>query len=161
MNISLIVAASSNGVIGAGGELPWHLPDDFAHFKATTMGKPIVMGRKTWESIGQALPGRTNIVITRQHAYEADGAVIVASLDAALAVEPAEEIFVIGGGQIYDEALPRASRVYLTRVDAEIDGDTHFPALNDSEWALTASRAHAADERHAYAFDIRQYDRRY
>ena len=142
------------------GELPWHLPDDFAHFKAVTMGKPIVMGRKTWESIGRALPGRTNIVVTRRSGYEAEGAVVVNSVEAALAVEDAEEVMIIGGGQLYAELLPRADRVYLTRVDTELNGDTFFPALDDGEWTLVSSEPHPADERHAYGFDIRLYDRR-
>ncbi|MDX1508215.1 MAG: type 3 dihydrofolate reductase [Woeseiaceae bacterium] len=160
MKISLIVAASANGVIGARGELPWHLPDDFAHFKAVTMGKSIVMGRKTWESIGRALPGRSNIVVTRQAGYEAQGAVVVDSIDRALAVEEADEIMIIGGGQLYAELLPRADRVYLTHVDTELDGDTFFPPLDDRDWELVSAEPHAADDRHAYAFEIRQYDRR-
>lgn len=160
MKISLIVAASANGVIGARGELPWHLPDDFAHFKAVTMGKPIVMGRKTWESIGRALPGRSNIVVTRQAGYEAEGAVVVDSIEAALSVEEAAEFMIIGGGQLYAELLPRADRVYLTHVDTELDGDTFFAPLDDRDWELVSAEPHAADDRHAHAFEIRQYDRR-
>ena len=124
------------------------------------MGKPIVMGRKTWESIGRPLPGRTNIVLTRQPGYEAAGAVVVDSIDSALDVADADEIMIIGGGQLYTELLPRAHRVYLTRINAEIEGDTFFPKLDQDEWELASSIAHDADERHAHSFEIRRYDRR-
>ena len=161
MKISLIVAASANGVIGADGELPWHLPDDFRYFKQVTMGKPIVMGRRTWESIGRPLPGRQNIVVTRQPDFEAAGATVADSPDAAVAAaEEAGELMIIGGGEIYRRFLPVADKVYLTSVDAEVEGDTHFPALDDSEWALESSERHEADERHAYAFEFRVYGRR-
>ncbi len=161
MKISLIVAASANGVIGVDGELPWHLPDDFRFFKQVTMGKPIVMGRRTWESIGRPLPGRQNIVITRQSGFEAPGASVVDSPEAAVeAVNDADEVMIIGGGEIYRRFLPMADRVYLTRVDADIEGDTFFPALEDSEWKVESSEAHATDERHAYAFEFRVYSRR-
>lgn len=161
MRISLIVAASSNGVIGADGGLPWHLPDDFRYFKQTTMGKPIIMGRRTWASIGRALPGRLNIVLTRSKSYHADGAIVAGSPDEALAAAAdAEEVFVIGGGEIYALFLDRASRIHLTRVDARIEGDTRFPGLDPAEWQLTSAEAHPADERHAYAFEFRVYDRR-
>ena len=119
--ISIIVAASTNNVIGVQGELPWRLSDDLKRFKAVTMGKPIIMGRKTWESIGRALPGRQNIVITRQPDYLADGCDVVESVDEAIAAAgDADEVMVIGGSQIYDMALPLASRLYLTRVHAEV-----------------------------------------
>jgi len=160
VRISLIVAAASNGVIGANGELPWHLPDDFRWFKAQTLGKPVVMGRRTWESLGRALPGRTNIVVTRDIAYAADGAVVVHSVEQAIAAAgEAEELMVIGGGELYRAFLPRASRVYLTVVDAEVHGDTTFPALDDSEWRQVSAESHPADARHAYAFEFRVYDR--
>ncbi len=160
MKISLIVAASANGVIGAGGELPWHLPDDFRFFKEVTMGKPIVMGRRTWESIGRPLPGRQNIVITRQSGFEAPGASVVDSPEAAVeAAGEAEEVMIIGGGEIYRRFLPLADRVYLTRVDADIDGDTFFPDLEEGEWTVESREPHDADERHAYAFEFRVYGR--
>ena len=160
MRISLIVAASANGVIGADGELPWHLPDDFRFFKQVTMGKPIVMGRRTWESIGRPLPGRQNIVITRQTGFEATGASVVDSPEAAVeAAGDQDEIMIIGGGEIYRRFLPMADRVYLTRVDATIEGDTFFPALDEGEWAVDSSERHDADERHAYAFEFRVYSR--
>ncbi len=161
MKISLIVAASANGVIGASGELPWHLPDDFRFFKQVTMGKPIVMGRRTWESIGRPLPGRQNIVITRQSGYEATGASVVDSPEAAVeAAEGADEIMIIGGGEIYRRFLPLADRVYLTRVEADVEGDTFFPTLGEAEWTVESSERHEADERHAYAFTFRTYRRR-
>lgn len=161
MRISLIVAASANGVIGTAGGLPWHLPDDFRYFRQTTMGSPVIMGRRTRESIGRALPGRRNIVLTRSRDYSADGAVVAGSVDEALAAAgDADEVFVIGGGEIYSLFLDRAARVYLTRVDARIEGDTYFPALDPDEWQLTSAEAHAPDERHAWGFEFRVYDRR-
>ncbi len=161
MRISLIVAASSNGVIGAGGTLPWHLPDDFRYFKDTTMGSPVIMGRRTRESIGRPLPGRRNIVLTRNPDYRADGSIVVGSADAALAAAgDADEVFVIGGGEIYALFLDRASRVHLTRVDVILDGDTRFPALDPDAWQLTSAEAHPPDERHAHGFEFRVYDRR-
>lgn len=161
MRISLIVAASTNGVIGADGGLPWHLPDDFRYFRQTTMGSPIIMGRRTWESIGRPLPGRLNIVLTRSEDLCAVGAIVVRSVDDALAAAgDVDEVFVIGGGEIYSLFLDRASRIHLTRVDARVEGDTRFPALDPTDWQLTTAEAHAADERHAYSFEFRVYDRR-
>ena len=137
--ISLIVAASSNNVIGANGGLPWHLSDDLKRFKAITLGKPVIMGRKTFESIGRALPGRQNIVITRRVGFVAEACDVVASADAALAAAgDVAEIMVIGGGQVYALFMPLASRVYLTRVHVEIAGDTHFPPLDPSAWSEIA-----------------------
>ena len=159
MRISLIVAASANGVIGRDGDLPWHLPDDFAYFKRVTTGKPIVMGRRTWESLGRALPGRQNIVVTRQHGYLADGADVCGSIDAALQLAgDADEVMVIGGGELYRQVLPRADRIYLTHVDCRIDGDTFFPEPGEG-WACTVLERHAADERHAHPFEFRLYER--
>lgn len=128
--ISLIAACSENRVIGNGGKIPWHLPDDFRRFKARTMGHPIIMGRKTYESIGRPLPGRTNIVITRDSGREIPGCIVVSSLTEAIERAKGidkEEIFVIGGGQVYAEALPLADRLYLTLIHAIIDGDAFFP----------------------------------
>ena len=159
--ISIIVAASENGVIGAGGELPWRLGDDLRHFKAVTMGKPIVMGRKTWDSIGRPLPGRQNIVITRQAGFEAPGCDIVASTEAAVAAAgDAEEIMIIGGSQVYALFLPVADRVYLTRVHAEINGDAHFAALDENAWALVSDERHIADERNEFDYSFRIYERK-
>ena len=159
--ISLIVAASTNNVIGAQGDLPWRLSDDLRRFKALTMGKPIIMGRLTWESIGRPLPGRQNIVITRQPGYRAEGCSVVASVDEALDVAgAAPEIMVIGGGDIYRQLLPRASRIYLTRGEAEIDGDTFFPELSEAEWELVDSEAHDTDEKNAHPFTFMTLQRR-
>ena len=161
MTISLVVAAANNDVIGSDGDLPWHLPDDLRNFKRITMGKPIVMGRKTHESIGRPIPGRRNIILTRDASYEADGCDVAHSAAQALELAGgAEEIMVIGGGEIYRLFLPVADRIYLTRVDADSDGDTIFPAPDAAEWELVSSDAHAADDRHAYAFEVMRYDRK-
>ena len=159
--ISIIVAAAENGVIGAQGELPWRLSDDLRRFKAVTMGKPIVMGRKTYESIGRPLPGRQNIVITRQPGFEAPGCDVVGSKEAALAAAgDADEIMVIGGSEVYALFLPDAGRLYLTRVHAEVDGDAAFPELAHEEWALVADEAHVADDRNEYDYSFLTYERR-
>jgi dihydrofolate reductase len=145
--ISLIVAASTNNVIGVQGELPWRLSGDLQRFKAITMGKPIVMGRLTYDSIGRPLPGRQNIVITRQADFEAEGCDVVQSIDAAIeAAGDAEEIMIIGGSHIYQEFLPRADRVYLTRVQAEVEGDTFLPELVADEWREISRTMYFADE---------------
>jgi dihydrofolate reductase len=145
--ISLIVAASTNNVIGVRGELPWRLPADLRRFKAITMGKPIIMGRLTWESIGRPLPGRHNIVISGQAGFKAEGCTVVDSPDAALeAAGDAAEIMVIGGGHIYAAFLPRAKRIYLTRVHAEVEGDAFFPDLDTAEWEVVASEYDESDE---------------
>jgi dihydrofolate reductase len=158
--ITLIVAASMNDVIGVQGELPWRLSADLQRFKALTMGKPIIMGRLTWESIGRPLPGRQNIVITRKDGFVADGCDVVASPAAALrAAGEADEMMVIGGGQIYELFLLKAGRVHLTRVQTKIDGDTFFPALDPAVWTLVASESHPADERNEFACDFMTYER--
>jgi len=158
--ISIIVAASANNVIGAQGDLPWRLSDDLKRFKAVTMGKPIVMGRKTWESIGRALPGRRNIVITRQEDFVADGCEVVPSIAAAIeAAGDVDEIMVIGGSQVYELFLPAAERLYLTRVHADVNGDAFLPAIVDREWRLISDEAHSADERNEFDFSFRTYER--
>ncbi len=158
--ISIIVAASTNNVIGVDGELPWRLPDDLKRFKQLTMGKPIVMGRLTFESIGRPLPGRQNIVITRQPGFKADGCDVVSSPAAALAAAAdASEVMIIGGSQIYELFLPKASRLYLTRVKADIDGDADFPVINEQEWHLLECEAHEASDANEYAFEFRTYER--
>jgi dihydrofolate reductase len=141
LKLSLIVAMSCNGVIGRDNRLPWHLPEDLKHFRKVTLGKPVVMGRKTWESIGRPLPGRTNIVISRRPGYSAEGAHVVASLEDALSLaehvareSEAAEVLVIGGEEIYRLALPHANRLYVTEVDAEIEGDAHFPDWVREDW---------------------------
>ena len=151
MIISLISAMDRNRLIGNNNQLPWHLPADFAHFRAVTMGKPIVMGRKTWESIGKPLPGRTNIVLSRNPDARFEGAVCVSSFDEAVAVVPeAEEIMIIGGSSIYEMLLPIADRMYLTFVDAEFDGDAWFPDFDENQWQVTESKEHPADEKNVY-----------
>ena len=158
--ISIIVAASENNVIGAQGDLPWRLSDDLKRFKAVTMGKPIVMGRKTWESIGRPLPGRQNIVVTRQADFVAEGCDVVASVAGAFeAAGGAEEIMVIGGGQLYELFLPEAQRLYLTRVHAEIDGDAFFPEIVESEWQLVDEEPREADERNEHAYTFQRFER--
>jgi dihydrofolate reductase len=141
MTLSIVVATSRNGVIGKDNQLPWHLPEDLKYFKKITMGKPIVMGRKTYESIGRPLPGRTNIVITRNTSWQADGVVVVNSLDQAITVAEqacldsgATEAMVIGGSEIYRQALDKADRLYITQVNIEIEGDAHFPEIDLIQW---------------------------
>ena len=153
--ISLIVAMADNGVIGRDNDLPWRLPDDLKFFKRTTLGAPIVMGRRTWQSIGRPLPGRTNLVVTRNRRFEADGAQVAHSLGDALAlVADVPEVFVIGGATLYREALPMASRLYLTEVHADIDGDTTFPQWDRSQWREVRRDDRPADADHAHAFSL-------
>ena len=159
--VTLILARARNGVIGAKGGLPWHLPEDLAFFKRTTMGHPIVMGRKTWESIGRPLPGRRSIVVTRDPSFSAAGAEVVHSLDEAVALcAGGDEIFVIGGAQLYVEALPRADRLLLTEIHADFDGDTFLPAPSPSAWAEAGRQPHPAAEGRPYGFDFVDYRRR-
>ncbi len=145
MKLCLVVAVADNGVIGRNNQLPWYLPADLKHFKRTTLGKPVIMGRKTWESIGRPLPGRTNIVITRQAGYQADGARVVDTLDAAVElaesvalIDGVDEVMVIGGADIYRLALSRADRLYLTEVHADVEGDAFFPDWERSAWREVA-----------------------
>ncbi len=158
--ISIIVAASANNVIGVEGDLPWRLSDDLKRFKAITMGKPIVMGRKTWDSIGRPLPGRQNIVITRQAGFVAEGCDVVASAGEAIAATAgADEVMVIGGSQVYSLFLPNAERLYLTRVHAEVAGDAFFPPINESQWRLVNDEPHSADDQNAFDYSFRTYER--
>jgi dihydrofolate reductase len=151
--ILLVVAVAENGVIGKDNALLWRLPDDLKQFKAVTMGKPVIMGRKTYDSIGKPLPGRTNIVISRQPGLRIEGCTVVDSLDAAFdAAGSVPDIAVIGGADIYRQALPLANVIYLTEVHAAFHGDVTFPALSPDEWRETSRVPHPADERHAYAF---------
>ncbi len=158
--ISMIVAADENNVIGKDNDLIWHLPDDLRFFKQKTSGHAIIMGRKTFESVGKPLPNRTNIIITRDKLFRADGCQVVHSLEEALKLtEEEEEVFIVGGEQIYRQALPVADRIYLTRVHHSFDGDRHFPVLGN-EWKEVESIAHTADEKHAYSFTFMTYQRR-
>jgi dihydrofolate reductase len=159
--ISIIVAASTNNTIGVQGELPWKISDDLKRFKALTLGKPIVMGRRTYESIGRPLPGRQNIVITRQAGFDAQGCDVVASPQEALRVAESEgEIFIIGGSEIYALFLPKAHRLHLTRVHAHIDGDACFPDIDEQTWQLVDAEAHDASDVNQFPFEFRTYERR-
>ena len=156
-----VVAMAANGVIGRDGGLPWRLPDDLKRFKAITMGKPILMGRRTCESLGRPLAGRENIVLTRDRGWSAPGFRVVHSLDEALAAAGgATELMVIGGAEIYALAWPRLDRLELTAVHADVEGDTRLEALDPSEWREVARERHAADERHALAFSFVTFERR-
>ena len=151
--LTLIAAVARNGVIGKDNALPWRLPEDLKRFKALTMGHPIVMGRKTWESLGRPLPGRSNIVITRDKGYRAEGATVVHSIDEALvATQDAAEVFVIGGAEIYTMTLAHANCLQLTELDADFDGDVRFPAFDRSQWRTTFREAHLGANGLAYAF---------
>jgi dihydrofolate reductase len=160
MMLSLIYARAENRCIGVGGKLPWRLPDEFAHFKRTTMGRPIIMGRRTFEDHRSVLPGRTNIVLTRRHEFSFDGLVIARDLDEALRPyrDSDGEVFVIGGAGLFAEAFPHARRVYETVVHATIDGDTFLPEFDFTGWSATVLERHPADARHAHAFTITRYD---
>lgn len=150
MIISMIAAMAQDRVIGIDNQMPWHLPADFAWFKRCTMGKPVVMGRKTYDSIGRPLPGRQNIVISRDPSLVIEGVTTVTSIDEALkAAGSVEEVMIIGGGTIYEACLPRANKLYVTHIEAEIQGDTQFPAWDD-EFKETYSEAYSADEKNAY-----------
>lgn len=151
--IALVVARARNGVIGRNGTLPWRLPDDMKRFRALTMGKAVLMGRRTWESIGKPLAGRANLVMTRDPAFSAEGAVTVHSFDDARA-HAGDELMVIGGAGIYALAAPWAHCVHLTAIDADIEGDTCLPAFDERTWREVAREHHAADERHAWPMDF-------
>jgi dihydrofolate reductase len=160
--ISLIVAHANHRIIGKDNTMPWHLPADLAYFKQVTMGKPVVMGRKTFESIGRALPGRHNVVITRDPNYSADHITVVNSLQNALDVlHNAEEIMVIGGGSIYQAALPLADKLYITKILADIAGDTQFPVYDETnDWQLVAEKKYSADEKNSYDLVFCEYQRK-
>lgn len=168
IKLCLIVARGTNGVIGRDGDLPWRLSADLKRFKATTLGKPIIMGRKTWESFPKRpLPGRANIVLSRDGTYAAPGGRVYSSLPPALAAAKAiaaadgvEEIFVVGGGAIYEAALPLADRLYLTEVNAAPEGEIAFPKLDMAQWKEAAREDYPADEKNNHAFTVLQLDRR-
>ncbi|MXY89453.1 MAG: dihydrofolate reductase [Gammaproteobacteria bacterium] len=161
MEIALICAMASNGVIGNNNMLPWRLPEDLRHFRRTTMGHSIVMGRKTWESIGRTLPGRTNIVVTRQPDYRAEGASVRDSLEEALklveniaAIDGAEQAFVIGGAELYRQTLPLARLFHLTRIHAEVPGDTILDGFVESEWREVSRQDYQSDPDNPYDYSI-------
>jgi len=162
MLISLVVAAAANDAIGKDGKMPWHLPEDLKHFKNVTWGMPVVMGRKTFESLGKPLPGRKNIVITKQKGWEAPGAVVVNSTQDALFVAQAtdaKEVMVIGGGEIYRLFFPDAKRIYLTRVDANPEADTFFPHIDPTHWHLVSQKNFEADVKNAFNYSFQQWER--
>ncbi len=162
--IALVVAVSRNGVIGRDGGLPWHISSDLKRFKAITLGKPVIMGRKTWESLPRKpLPGRSNIVVTRQKGFAVDGAVVVGDVQAALAaaaLEQPSEICVIGGGDIYRQTLPQAGRIYLTEVQMDVEGDTHFPVLDPAAWREVSREEVMAGPKDSAGFVLRVLERR-
>ena len=156
--VYLVAAVAANGVIGAQGRLPWHLPEDLKHFKRLTLGHPVIMGRKTWESLGKALPGRENVVVTRTAGFEAPGAHIAASLEAALAFCAGEPVvFVIGGGELYAAALPIADGLVLTEIARDFEGDAVFPRVDRSAWRETQREPHAGAD--GLRFDFVLYER--
>lgn len=151
--IYLIAAVAANGVIGVNGQLPWHLPEDLRHFKSLTLGHPIIMGRKTWESLGKALPGRDNIVVSRTPGFEAPGAAVACSLEAALSLCTGEPVvFVIGGQQLFVESLPIAAGLVLTEIKRDYEGDTWFPGFDRREWREAQREAHTAADGTKYDF---------
>jgi dihydrofolate reductase len=169
MDIAIYAAVARNGVIGRDGGLPWRLSSDLRRFKTDTMGKPIIMGRKTWEGLGRALPGRLNIVVTRDRNFAAEGAEVVSSLEDAVTLArargrcmagPPDEICVIGGGEIYRLALPIADRLMITHVEAEPEGDTTFPAIDPATWRIARTEAHPAGEKDSHATVFSVYVRR-
>ena len=163
MIVSLLVAASQNDVIGKNNQLPWHLPNDLKYFKNLTWGMPILMGRKTFDSIGKPLPGRKSIVITRNHDWQHHAVDVVHSIEGA--IQKAEgygvkEIFVIGGAEIFKTSLSQANRIYLTRIHQNFDGDVFFPEVSDKDWKLISSRYCAADEKNAYDHTYQVWERK-
>lgn len=157
--LSAIVAMSENRVIGINNQLPWRLPADLNHFKTITTGHPIIMGRKTYESIGRPLPNRTNIILTRDHQFNATGCLVAHSLaDAIQHANDSEEIFIIGGAEIYKQCLVDVSRIYLTIVHNQFEGDAYFPALGD-EWREVSRETHEADEKNGYGYSFVRLER--
>ena len=162
MKIAMIAAMAKNLTIGSDNDMPWHLPDDLKFFKAKTTGKPVIMGRKTFESIGsKPLPNRPNYVVSRQTNFVANGAVACTSVEQALTAigTEVEEVIIMGGGQLYNMMLDQADRLYLTLIDADIEGDTHFPDWRSQNWQEVEREHHAADEKHQFAFDFVTLDR--
>lgn len=157
--ISIVAAVAQNGAIGHRGAMPWHLPDELRHFRRITLGKPVLMGRKTFQAIGSPLPGRRNIVISRNPGFNPHGVTVAGSLEAALEHAGAGEVMVIGGGELYRLALPMAGRLFLTVVDCAPEADTWFPEWDESAWHLAGSRLHSADGQHPFAFEMQEWIR--
>lgn len=163
MIISAIVAMSQNCVIGKDNKIPWHLPADLKYFKRTTINHHIILGRKCYESIGRPLPKRTNIIITRNKAFEAEGCVIVNSIEAALEYsrnQDQSEVFIVGGGQIYEQSMELWDRLYLTEVETEVDGDIYFPKIDDKQWIIINEKYHMANENNPHNYTFKVYERR-
>ena len=159
--LHMIVAHARNGVIGKEGKLPWYLPEDLRYFKRTTLGKPVIMGRKTWETLGRPLPGRRNIVVTRQKGYVAEGADVVGSIEAALSlVADAPIAFIMGGAQIYKESMPLVQVAHITYINADFEGDAFFTPLKDDEWMLTEEESFPATDAHPLSYSFRTYRRK-
>jgi dihydrofolate reductase len=154
--IAIVVAVAENNVIGKDNQLIWHLPADLRFFKNLTMGHPILMGRKTYESIGKPLPGRTTVIITRQQDFEATGCIVVNSIDEAIAEAQTidQDVYIIGGAEIYKQALTKTDTIYLTRVHHTFDGDTFFPELDESNWEVASEEKHEPDEKNKYSFSF-------
>ena len=160
MNLTLIAAMSQNRVIGRDNDLAWHLPKDLKRFKELTKGHHVLMGRKTYESVGRPLPGRTNIVISRQENYKAPGCIVVHTLEEAIRkAENDNQPYVIGGGKIYEQALPLADTLELTQIHADVEGDTYFPEVDTNKWQIVAKESHEADDKHEFAYDFLTYQR--
>ena len=161
--ISLVVAAADNNAIGKDNQLLWHLPNDLKFFKNTTWGMPVIMGRKTFESVNKPLPGRFNIVITRQKDWKAEGVIVATDLNDAInkAKETnSKEFFVIGGGEIYKQAIEIADRIYITRVHAKLEGDTFFPVIDENKWKLVSHQDFSADDKHKYAYSFQTWKKK-
>lgn len=156
-NVSMIVAASENNVIGRDGDMPWRLSADLKHFKALTLGHTIIMGRKTWESIGRLLPGRTTVIVTRQADFQVAGAIVVNSFAASLAATEDDEPFVVGGAEIYQLALPQVSKIFLTRVHATIEGDTRMPEIDFDQWEKLSESRHPADTKNSQDYSFLEF----
>jgi dihydrofolate reductase len=160
MTISLIVAMGANRVIGKDNHIPWDLPADMKYFRKMTMGKPIVMGRRTYDSIGRSLPGRKNIVVTRNKNFVASGCAVVHSIGEALELAKGEEVMIIGGAELYELLLPRATRLYVTKIEADFSGDKYFPAIKDEEWLEISRQSYDPDERYPFRYHFIVFERR-
>ncbi|MCP2044602.1 dihydrofolate reductase [Pontibacter sp. HSC-36F09] len=161
--IAIVVAIAQNNVIGKDNQLIWHLPADLRHFKQKTMGHPMIMGRKTFESIGKPLPGRTTIIVTRQEDYKAEGCIVVNSVEEAIAKGKeldSEQVSIVGGAEIYKQALSFVDTIYLTKVHHDFDGDTFFPELKEEEWLLVSVEGHEPDEKNKYAYTFKELRRK-
>ena len=159
--LHLIVAHARNKTIGQNGTMPWYLPEDLKHFKRTTIGKPVIMGRKTWQSLPKALPGRTNIVITRQADFSAEGATVVHTIDEAIELVKAEPVaFIIGGAELYRQTMPLVSVAHITHINADFDGDAVFDAFDEADWLLVDEENHPATDSHPFSYSFRRYEKK-